>query len=437
MARSSVWARALAFALVVSPLVAHAADTPVTDEQLATATDRGSLIRAALARNPGIKAAAQRVRAMRAMSSAESRLPDPEAMFDVWQVPFVKPYAFGESQMISVGVKQSFPAPGSLGARSESRQYAANAEEAMLADKGRDLVRDVQHAYVDLFEATTKHETHVSHVGVAKRVGDAAQMRLAGGGTLDDVAQAQLDLARLDADVATEAASIVRARARLNALLARPYDAPLGRPQIGEPVVVAMTPTALLDLAKRTRPELRAAEARIAAQQAEQRGFDREARWPSFSVGALYFAPTAIMPNHGYGVTATATLPWVWGGNEKKREASAALVQAGTLDAEDAKLRIGVEVGTASANAQAAAARLRSLRTGTLPAAKRAFEVTFAAYQSNKGDLLGLLRAERAVVDTEMEIVMARATLEHALADLDWAVGAILPRSPMDSQEAR
>jgi len=422
-------------AIAVAPF-ARAADAP-TDEQLATATDRGPLIRAALARNPGIKAAAQRVRAMRAMSTAEGRLPDPEAMFDVWAVPIVKPYAIGDSQMISVGVRQTFPAPGALGARSESRQYAANAEEAMLADKGRDLVRDVQHAYVDLFESTTKHETHVSHVGVAKRIGDAAQMRMAGGGSLDDVAQAQLDLARLDADVATEAASIVRSRARLNALLARPHDAPLGKPQIGEPVTVTMTPAALVELARKTRPELRAADARISAQQAELRATERESRWPSFSVGALYFAPTTIMPNHGYGVTATATLPWVWGASDRKREAASALVQAGTLDAEDARLRIGVDVATASANAQAAAARLRSLRTGTLPAAKRAFEVTFAAYQANKGDLLGLLRAERAVVDTEMDIVMARAVLEHALADLDWAVGTILPRTPLDAQEAK
>ena len=42
-----------------------------------------------------------------------------------------------------------------------------------------------------------------------------------------------------------------------------------------------------------------------------------------------------------------------------------------------------------------------------------------------------MLRARQAVVDTEMEIVMARALLDHALADLDWAVGVPLPRTPL------
>jgi outer membrane protein TolC len=82
---------------------------------------------------------------------------------------------------------------------------------------------------------------------------------------------------------------------------------------------------------------------------------------------------------------------------------------------------------------RAAAERLRVLRNDALPAAKRAFDVGFATYAAGRGDLLAVARTEQAIVDTEIDIVMARASVDHALADLDWAVGMLLPRSPLDS----
>lgn len=430
-------ARSLGLVIAALPCVAlvsahaHAEAPPAADESLAHNPDRATFIRLALARNPGLKAQADRVRATRAMATAEGRLPDPEVMFQMWQVPFARPLAFGDSQMIMAGVTQAFPAPGSLAARSEARGYAATAEEAMLADRARDLVRDVQHAYTDLTEATSRHRTHVDHRGVALRIVAASEARQAAGGTLDDVMQAQLDLARLDADLATEAASIARARVRLNGFLARPFDAPIGTPDASEPMTVTMTPDALLDLARRTRPDLRVAAARASTERAALDAARSEARYPAFAVGAYYFAPTTLMPANGYGVSASMSLPWLWGGGAPRRDAQTAAASAAQHDVADAQLRIGVDVGTALASAHAATERLRALRDTALPAARRARETTLATYPSGRGDLLGLLRAQRAVVDTEMDIVMARATLDHALADLDWAVGTIVPRSPL------
>jgi outer membrane protein TolC len=408
--------------------------SPISNDELVTSSDRAAIIREALARNPGLKAAAQRVRSMRSMSRAEGRLPDPEVMFQIWQVPFVHPVSFGESQMIMAGVSQTFPAPGSLSARAEARDHTATAEEAMLADRARDLVRDVQHAYADLTEAIARHRAHVDHRSIAQRLATAAQARQAAGGSLDDVTQAELMLARLDADIATEVASVARAKARLNGFLARPFDAPLADPQPSEPTTVMLTPEAVVQLAGRTRPDLRAATARIDAEESALKAAERESVLPSFTLGASYFAPTTLMPFNGYGVSASMTLPWVWGGNARKEDAERALAQASSYDAADARLRIGIDVGTAAATSRAATERLRVLRDGAVPAAKRALDVTFATYAAGRGDLLGVLRAQQAVVDTDVDIVMARASLDHALADLDWAAGTLLPRVPLNAQ---
>jgi cobalt-zinc-cadmium efflux system outer membrane protein len=434
----TAWARraALAFVLILSrPALADAGDAeaPATDDVLSRVVDRASIIREALARNPGLKAGADRVRATRAMSRAEGRLPDPEVMFQTWQVPFAHPTSFVDSQMIMAGVSQSLPAPGSLSAKEEALDHAAVAEEAMLADRARDLVRDVQHAYADLGEAAARHHAHVDHHRVAARLLAAAQARQAAGGSLDDVAQAALGQARLDADITTEAAAITRAKARLNGFLARPYDAPLADPGPGGAETTTMAPDALVKLAEQTRPDLRAANARTATERAALTSAKREASLPSFTFGAYYFAPTTNMPFHGYGASASMTLPWIWGGSANKEDAQRAVEHATELEAADARLRIGVDVATAYATVQASAARLLALRSGALPAAKRALDVTFATYSAGRGDLLGVLRADQAVVDTEMDIAMARASLDHALADLDWSVGTLVPRTPIDS----
>jgi outer membrane protein TolC len=406
----------------------------VQGDELATTSDRVAIIRQAISRNPGLKGAAERIRSMRAMSDAEGRLPDPELMFQMWQVPFEHPVSFRDSQMIMAGVVQTFPAPGSLSSRSEARAHAASAEEAALGDRARELVRDVEHAYADMAEAIARHRAHVAHRGVAERMLSAAQARQASGGSLDEVVQADLMLARLDADIAMEAASVVRTKARLNGFLSRPYDAPLAEPEPGPPATVTLEPDALVQLALRTRPDLRAANARIDAERAAQTSAEREASLPSFTLGASYFAPTTNMPFHGYGVSASMTLPWVWGGNARKEDAERALAQATRYDRDDAELRIGVDVGTAAATARAAAAQLRALQNGALPAAKRALDATLATYGAGHGDLPGVVRAEQALVETDIDIVVARASLEHALADLDWAVGSLLPRTPLDLQ---
>jgi hypothetical protein len=44
---------------------------------------------------------------------------------------------------------------------------------------------------------------------------------------------------------------------------------------------------------------------------------------------------------------------------------------------------------------------------------------------------MALILARRAVVDVRTEMVMARAALDHALADLDAAVGAEVPKKPL------
>jgi outer membrane protein TolC len=88
-------------------------------------------------------------------------------------------------------------------------------------------------------------------------------------------------------------------------------------------------------------------------------------------------------------------------------------------------------VATAEAKVRAGALRLQALRDRAAPASRRAFDVVWAGYESSRTDILTLLSVRRSVVDVEREIIMARASLDHALAELDAAVGVEVPRRPL------
>jgi cobalt-zinc-cadmium efflux system outer membrane protein len=391
--------------------------------------------RLAVARNPGLRAARRRANATRLAGEAEGKLPPPEAEFQIWQVPLSRPYDVPGAQMIMLGLRQPIPAPGSLGAKAEAKERDADLELTMADERAREIVRDVDHAFVSYVEATRKHRIHAEHQAVAEAILRTAQARYPAGGALTDITQAEVEVAKIEADVAVEEANVNTARATLNGLLLRSADAPLGQPVEREATTIGEPLPEILARARALRPETRTAKARTAAAVAEARAAEREANGPMMSVGLLYFAPTTQMPSHGYGLSFSSTLPWLWGRASGTVRAQRELARATTDDTADADARIATEVASAEGQARAQARRLVVLARRSLPAAKRAFQAATSGYTSGGTDILVLLSARNSVVTTEVEIVGAKAALEHALVDLDWAAGAPVRRTPLEKAQ--
>ena len=68
------------------------------------------------------------------------------------------------------------------------------------------------------------------------------------------------------------------------------------------------------------------------------------------------------------------------------------------------------------------------MRGAALPASERAREVALSGYEVGRADLLAMLATEGAYVEISLEIIDAKAALDHALAELDRAGGGALPR---------
>ncbi len=403
-------------------------------DALAERASRSKLVRVAVEQSPAMRAASHREKAAKLRARASSALPDPELMLEVWQVPISRPYAVQDAGMIMVGVKQAIPAPGSLSLRETATESAARIARAERDEAARLLTREVGHAFADYLEASTQHRIHESHISLAERVLRVARARYAAGGMITDVSQSEVELSRSRADAAGEMSRLRSIKRRLNALLSRAPDAPLGPPEDTGAQTISLSADEIGKRALARRPDLEIARAKRAAEQAEQRVVEREAGAPSFSVGGLYFPPTNGATEHGYGASLSVSLPWIWGGARNRKAAQRETVAAAAAEIDQAQLGINSEVAASMSAVEGAVGRMKVLKGETLPASRRNLEFSLTGYETGGTNLITLLTAQRDVVDVELEIVMARATLDHALTELDFAAGSELPRRtlPLD-----
>ena len=151
---------------------------------------------------------------------------------------------------------------------------------------------------------------------------------------------------------------------------------------------------------------------------------------PRFTVGLAYFHPVGGM-EAGWGASFGMSLPWLWGPASQRAESAARTAEAESAAASAARLRVRTEATMALAAVRGAEARIVALAKVAQPAAHRAVETAATGYATGSADLMTWLDGERMALDVELELAMARADLERALADLDGAVGEHVRRVPL------
>lgn len=403
-----------------------------------TATEpvsRDALEAEVLEGHPSLLATEHRVRALVEKARAEGKLPPPELMADMWQVPFAKPYALDRAAMIMFTLRQVFPPAGALDKMAEATSLEARAEAAKALAEARVLVRDVDRAFARYAEAVLERDAHRAHGAIVEQAIAVSRARYSTGGSLGDVTRADLERARNEAEIARIIGMIEEARAELNGLLGRAPDAPLGPPLIAPLTTTTLTAEQAATLATTQNPEVEMADRMAEAARAEADAADREASVPMFSAGVSTFLPVNEMPA-GYGVSLSMSLPWVWGANGSRKAAADEKATGEKYAASGVRRRMRTDATMALATVRAAERRYRTLQSGAVPAAARALDATRAGYASGGTDILMWLDAARMARDVELDLAMARGQLEGALADLDFAAGGPVPRVALSSNDS-
>jgi outer membrane protein TolC len=419
-------------------LASEPAATAALEQQLAREASLPAMLRVALAHNPGLAEAEHLERAAAEVAPAAARLPDPQLEYQLWAQPLRRPLALDRAEMHMFGLRQAFPAPGSLSAAGAAASAEADAARASRLGRELDLVAQVRRANADYRRADAELGLHERHVALAEQALALQRARYAGAsGGQREVLRMQLELARLHDDVATLARDRATARAMLNVAMGREPEAALGPPQRLDAAELEAR-AAVLDPRRDPgvpgpdprpdphRPELVAAEAGVRARQHDLDAARAAQRWPAFMLGVQYmYAPTEPEP-HGYGVVVSADVPWLNPRHGEEVRAAEARLSARESALSSARLGARYELLEARERLRAARASLDIIERQLLPRTQQGIDSAQAAYRAG-GDALAYFEALRAELDVQIERERALARLDTALADLERATGSHLP----------
>jgi outer membrane protein TolC len=409
------WRRAEAFAPAADPGGALFEGAP----QLL----RGELVQQVLARNPTVHAARHAWRA------ALARYPQVTAFEDPMLGATLAPRSIGSDEVddgYRLDLAQPIPFPGKLRLRGEAALGEADAAAHDHAAVRLRLAAMASLLFDDYALAARSLAINASHVALLEEFQRIATVRYeAGEAAQQDPIQAEVERIHAEhREVVLQTQQRIVAE-QINALLHRSPDHPLPPPpaEVVFPQDAGGAPDELIARALEQSPELLAAGARVAAEEARV-ALARREYFPDLTLTGAYdriWQEEDLQPSVGLQMNVPLQL-----GRRKAavEEAEARLEQANSerIAVED-EVRLSVQSG---ADRMSEALHLAHLvRDRLLPAARDQVEAARSGFETGRNDFLVLIDAERNLLDVELGHAEALADLGRRRAELDRAVGRV------------
>jgi outer membrane protein, heavy metal efflux system len=381
----------------------------------------------ALAKNLDLAALRAQIQVARERPAQERSLAPPMLEGTIWQWP-VNSLNPTNTNMYMFMVGQELPGRGKRDLRAAVAEQDITLAETDVAIRTRQIVNDVKQAYSMLFIARRATAVYLASVELLRHIADVSQTKYTTGRiSQQDVLKPVVELSKLHGDVLLFEEQAGVAAARLNVLLSRSPEAPIG--PLTEPTEQALlpAPTELQRLAVDHQPELQRAHVEIARADAEVAAAKQELK-PDFTVQGGYL----LMPNQTDGWLARVGITWPrapWSHDRISARVTEHLAASAAAKARERAMQYTVRLAVQEAYVRATSAQARAalLRTTILPQAQQTLDVSRIAYETDRLDFQAVIDNQRTLLDAQLGYVRALSEFEQATADLERAVGTDLP----------
>ena len=376
--------------------------------------------------NPELKAARRDVDMRVARIAPAGALPDPTMsvgyMGGVAGVPFF-PSSGTTGSFRQLGASQELPFPGKLRLRTQVAATEAEAERWNYETTRRRLIAELKDAYYEyafVDRATGIVQRNKERLDQFRQIAEA--QFAVGKAIQQDVIKTQLEISLLLERLAVLELQRRALEARINGLLFRPPDTPLGPAEAAGPTRLAQSLEELRALAQQNNPALKRDERVIDRGQQALRLAQREVL-PDFAVNVTTQKFAGDMP-WMYGVDVMVKVPLFWQRKQRPMIAEAAAALQGGQQMRDNTLATTTAQVTEAYVAATTSQRLVTLYgDSVLPQARLALESSLASYQVGSVDFLSVLTNFITVLNYEVSLEEQYARLRQALARLEPLVG--------------
>lgn len=385
-----------------------------------------SLLEEAKKNNPEIIVAKKRYEAAKTRIPQAKSLDDPALGLTFEKAPgspFRLNKTISEDRMLSVS--QMLPWFGKLPLKGKIALVESQMFASEFKNRELEIITEVKNAYYDLFMNYKEIEFKEESLGFLKNIAAIAEAKYTVGEIPQEgVFKIDLEIAKLGNDIENLRRQKLAKETRLNSLLNREPESPLGEPALDE----AASPlnediSSLYRLTLQNQPELLifsyAIEKNKYAKSLAKKSF-----FPDLMAGIVMRGLASGGSIGPWDLMLAFTVPlWFWTKQRYEvREAIANLEEAEAAY-QAMKNKALAQTKDLATKVEIAGNKIKLYKNNQIPLLESSIESFLSSYRAGKGDIMMLLDSERMLIETEMDYYKALVEYHMNLADLEKNVG--------------
>jgi outer membrane protein, heavy metal efflux system len=393
-----------------------------------------SLVEELLRSNPELQAVRKRYEAALTRPAQESALPDPRItagwISNGWPYPGA---GLGSEPTSNIGLQfaQEIPFPGKRALKGGIAQKAAESEAQAVRAAELRLIAQIKERYYELLYIYEAVDLIHRNQELLQQMAKVAEARYSAGKAMQqDIIKAGIEVAILENRLISLEQKKLSSNSEINALLNRPPDAGLGRPE----TILTLPPLASFESlrvqALEASPLLRGQRAVIDGRQLNVQSAQK-AYYPDFDVMTGYYYQGAMKPMWEFKVQLN--IPLYFGKKQRYglEEAGANLVEAQRMYRNDQQWLL-FRLRDRYVAAEAALKLMNLYSQQVVPQSELALKSSLASYEGGSVDFLTVLSNFNTIRDYQMNYFEQRAEYLKALSGLEELTGT--PGGPVPNQ---
>ena len=332
-----------------------------------------------------------------------------------WEYPQLGVETNGSEQMYFI--YQMLPFPGKLSLRGKVAENESKIIEQEFNSKIREVVAEVKKTYWNYWLINKTIEIYHENIDLMKRFLNIANTQYAiSKVTQTDVLKANTEVALMENMLVMFEQEKASTQAELNALLNRPPDKPLGKPEQPKQKEIKYTYEEIENIALKNSPEIKAKEY-LYQRNISALSLSKREWYPDIMAGLKI----DNMFNRTF--MAQISVPLYYKKQFSIVEMSKKEKDMSEWDLQATKINTLKQLKNLWSKYESVKKSILTYETTILPLAKQTLEITEAGYRVGKNNFLDLLDSQRKYLDYNINYYKLITEKETIIAELEQSVG--------------
>jgi len=332
-----------------------------------------------------------------------------------WEYPQLGVETNGSEQMYFI--YQMLPFPGKISLKSKVAEYESKITEQELNSKIIEVVAEVKKTYWNYWLINKTIEIYHENIDLMKRFLNIANTQYAiGKVTQTDVLKANTEVALMENMLVMFEQEKASTQAELNALLNRPPDTFLGKPEQPKQKEIKYTYEEIENIALKNSPEIKAKEY-LYQRNISALSLSKREWYPDIVAGLKI----DNMFNRIF--MAQMSVPLYYKKQSSIVEMSKKEKDIAEWDLQATKINTLKQLKNLWSKYESVKKSILTYETTILPLAKQTLEITEAGYRVGKNNFLDLLDSQRKYLDYNINYYKLITEKETIIAELEQVVG--------------